>query len=232
MVPVTPSQLDALCGCAFVLSPSPLSHLLQRHTRVTSEAHDENAPPNICFGCYSIKARILAYSTFSLFLLQGPKSGRLLAVIGCQDLQSHRCATTMDTQQCFLRPDCQGSVPVSCREGRGAGPLAVSGFQDLKSHSVWYEYGHKALALGALYIINKGLALACRRAGITFPSPLIGQPISARLQDKAHCVVLGGDLVILPHLLVPSACITVHWLLLAFTAIVWPVVTTHCLLIP
>lgn len=81
---------------------------------------------------------------------------------------------------------------MSCRDARGAGPLAVSGFQDLKSHSVWYNYGHKALSLGALYIINKGLAVACKRAGITFPSPLIGQPGSARLQDRTQAVVRQG----------------------------------------
>ena len=75
-------------------------------------------------------------------------------------------------------------MPASCREARGAGPLAVSGFQDLKSHSVWYNYAHKALSLGALYIINKGLAVACKRAGIAFPSPLIGQPLSAGLQHQ------------------------------------------------
>ena len=50
----------------------------------------------------------------------------------------------------------------------------MTGFQDLQKHSVWYDYGHKALALGVLYIMNKALAIACRRAGITFPSPLIG----------------------------------------------------------
>ena len=50
----------------------------------------------------------------------------------------------------------------------------MTGFQDLQKHSVWYEYGHKALALGVLYIMNKALAIACKRAGITFPSPLIG----------------------------------------------------------
>lgn len=60
------------------------------------------------------------------------------------------------------------------RDARGAGPLAMTGFQDLQKHSVWYDYGHKALALGVLYIMNKVLAIACRRAGITFPSPLIG----------------------------------------------------------
>ena len=62
-----------------------------------------------------------------------------------------------------------------CSEGRGAGPLAVTGFQDLQEHSVWYDYGHKALALGVLYIMNKGLATACKRAGVAFPSPLIGE---------------------------------------------------------
>ena len=180
VVPLTPSWMNALCSCAFILSPSPLSHPLRCHKRVTRDRHDEDASQVICFVC-SIKARILAYSAFSPSLVQGPKSGRLLAVTGVQ--YSHCCAPTAGTQQYFLISACEISVVVSCREARGAGPLAVSGFQDLKSHSVWYDYGHKALALGALYIINKGLAVACKRAGITFPSPLIGQPISARLQD-------------------------------------------------
>ena len=40
---------------------------------------------------------------------------------------------------------------------------------------MWYDYGHKALALGVLYLMNKGLATATKRAGIAFPSPLIGE---------------------------------------------------------
>ena len=51
----------------------------------------------------------------------------------------------------------------------------MTGFQDLQKHSVWYDYGHKALALGVLYLMNKTLAVACKRAGVTFPSPLIGE---------------------------------------------------------
>ena len=51
----------------------------------------------------------------------------------------------------------------------------MTGFQDLQKHSVWYDYGHKALALGVLYLMNKTLAIACKRAGVTFPSPLIGE---------------------------------------------------------
>ncbi len=53
--------------------------------------------------------------------------------------------------------------------------MAMTGFQDLQKHSVWYGYGHKALALGVLYIMNKALTTACKRAGIAFPSPLIGK---------------------------------------------------------
>ena len=51
----------------------------------------------------------------------------------------------------------------------------MTGFQDLQKHSVWYDYGHKALARGVLYLMNKTLAIACKRAGVTFPSPLIGE---------------------------------------------------------
>ena len=127
-----------------------------------------------------------------------------------------------------LSSACEGRVAVSCREARGAGPLAVSGFQDLKSHSVWYDYGHKALALGALYVINKGLAVACKRAGISFPSPLIGGQPRARLQKRVHSVMPDGGRMAFPLLLVPCPCFGVQWLRFAFMADVWQVGTAAC----
>jgi hypothetical protein len=39
-----------------------------------------------------------------------------------------------------------------------------------------FQYAHKAVALGILYLANKGLYRACASASIKFPSPLIGAP--------------------------------------------------------
>lgn len=58
----------------------------------------------------------------------------------------------------------------------------MTGFSDLQQHSVLYNYGHKALALGVLYVMNKGLAMACAQAGIAFPSPLIGELLMCPVQ--------------------------------------------------
>ncbi len=67
----------------------------------------------------------------------------------------------------------------------------MTGIQDLQKHSVWYDYGHKALALGVLYLMNKGLATATKQAGIAFPSPLIGgnqsSVCSLLLDSQEHC---------------------------------------------
>ena len=71
----------------------------------------------------------------------------------------------------------------------------MTGFQDLQKHSVWYDYGHKALGLGILYLMNKGIAGACKRARIAFPSPLIGEACR-ETKHTLHtpCRGLGRDL--------------------------------------
>lgn len=52
---------------------------------------------------------------------------------------------------------------------------ASKGAKTSRTGGLAFEYVHKAVALGTLYAINKGLYRVCAAASIKFPSPLIGE---------------------------------------------------------
>ena len=74
----------------------------------------------------------------------------------------------------------------SSRESAVKDPAgALKGAKTSKTGGLAFEYAHKAVALGTLYAINKGLYRVCAAASIKFPSPLIGELCSHPLSPSS-----------------------------------------------